>query len=162
MILPIIYKGFACIIAAIGFAILFNAPKKALYAVALLAFLGGIVKYSLLHFSFGIVLGTFFASLAIGSLSIPLAHKVHLPPIVFSIPSVIPMVPGAFAYKTMLGIFNLLKTSDAELEVTYVVHITNNFLNTTFILLAIAVGVALPVMLSRKSSVKNIKFPLQK
>ena len=74
-------------IAAVGFGILFNVPRKAIVTVFFLGFGAGLIKFILLHFHLHVVLASFIAALFVGVLSMPLAHKIHQPPVVFSYPS---------------------------------------------------------------------------
>ena len=98
-----IWLGFA----AVGFAVLFNVPIRTLWVIFLLGALGGSLKFLTMKLGGGIILGSFFGAMLVGFLSIYAAHFRHAPPFVFAIPSVIPMVPGAFAYRMMLGIIRL-------------------------------------------------------
>jgi uncharacterized membrane protein YjjB (DUF3815 family) len=98
IITDILIKSFWAGIAAIGFAILFNVPRRTIYAIAAIGVVGGLVKFTAMHFELGIVFGSFLGATAVGIFSIQMAHLRKSPPLVFSIPSVIPMVPGFFAY----------------------------------------------------------------
>ena len=66
-------------IAAVGFGILFNIPKKAILTVFLLGFGAGFIKTFLLHFQINIVLASLVSASFVGLLSIPLAHSIHQP-----------------------------------------------------------------------------------
>lgn len=158
-ILTVLFKSFWCGCAAIGFAILFNVPPRSLPAIWIGGATAGLVKFGVLMLSGGvkIVLGSFLASLAVGILSIPIAHLNHVPPMIFAIPSVIPMVPGAFAYRTMLGLMKLAGPMTADYGMI-AAETTQNALRTMFILIAIALGAAVPMHLMRKNSVKHIRL----
>jgi uncharacterized membrane protein YjjB (DUF3815 family) len=64
----------------------------------------------MLHFGLHITLSTQIGAIVIGCLSMLAAHREHVPPLIFSIPAVVPMIPGGFAYEAMLGFLKL--TSD--------------------------------------------------
>ena len=70
-------------IAAVGFAILFNIPKKAILTIFLLGFGAGFLKFLLMKFGINIILSSFIAALFVGLISMPTAHKIHQPPVVF-------------------------------------------------------------------------------
>ena len=143
-------------LAAIGFAILFTVPKRALWAVVLLAALAyGLREIALIN-GFDLVVGSLAASCLIGLIGIQLAHWVHTPTTVFVIPAVIPMVPGVFAYRTMMGLLEISRSSGASTEI--LLQTASNGLNTVFILLALAVGVSLPSLLFKNQSVKEIRL----
>lgn len=145
-------------IAAIGFGILFNIPKKAILTVFILGFAAGLIKFVLLKFSVDIVLASFIAALFVGILSMPLAHKIHQPPVVFSIPAVIPMIPGYYAYETVLSImkFTFMETEVLKRATLMDVIFTNGF-TMFFILLSLTIGVSFPMLVMRKDSVKKLE-----
>lgn len=145
-------------VAALGFAVLFNVPKRTLIAIALLSSLGGSCKLILMNFDFHIVIATFFGALFIGVLSIPIAHNKHAPPLVFSIPAVIPMIPGAFAYKSMLGFIQLTGNINQTAYDLALNQTISNGIKAAFILLALTAGVSFPMLISRKESVKTMKL----
>lgn len=154
----ILEKGIWFGFAALGFAILFNVPQRTLLIIWSIGALGGILKLVFMQLNIGIVIASFAGAALVGILSVYAAHNKHAPPLVFSIPAVIPMVPGAFAYRMMLG---LIKLSGTELSSnTYyqtLAETTSNGLKSMFILMALAVGVAVPMLFSRKETVKRIK-----
>ena len=149
-----VWLGFA----ALGFAILFNVPQRALPFIWLLGALGGITKLLVLHFGGNIILASLAGATLVGFLSIPAAHSKHAPPLVFSIPAVIPMVPGAFAYRMMLGMIKLAGNTGTESYSDVLNSAVSNGLKTLFILLSLAAGVAIPMLITRKESAKEIKI----
>jgi uncharacterized membrane protein YjjB (DUF3815 family) len=149
-----IWFGFA----ALGFAILFNVPQRSLFMIFVLAALGGLVKLLLFHMGANIVLSSFGGASLIGILSIPASHNKHAPPLVFAIPAVIPMVPGVFAYQMVLGLMQLSGDSAGNDYLQILSETVNNGLKVLFILMSLAVGVATPMLVTRKSSGKHITF----
>ena len=113
-IIDILLDGVFAAIAAIGFSIISNPPRKAIYICALLAAVGHGFRYFLMYssfFSLRITLASFFAALLIGLLAIPFAKKIKCPAEVFSFQSLLPMIPGMYAYKTILSINKMLSSS---------------------------------------------------
>lgn len=158
ILLEIITKSFWSGIVAIGFAILFNVPRRVIFSIWALGALGGLIKFSVMNFDIGIVFASFLGATAIGIVSIQLAHMRNSPPLVFSIPSVIPMVPGFFAYKMMLGLIALIKIENTDAYIQTLIETVNNGAKTMFILISIGTGVAIPMLLTRKESIKKLKF----
>ena len=141
--------------AAIGFAIISNPPRKAILISALLAAIGHGLRYFLMHsslFGFRVTVASFFASFAIGLISIPFAKKIHFPAEVFSFPSLLPMIPGMFAYKTLLAVNRLLHDAQGGEAMSYIVDICQNGLTTIFILFSLVLGVSIPVFIFHKQS----------
>ncbi len=119
---------------------------------------GGLTKLLLMYFNTDIVISTLAGATLVGVLSVSAAHNKHAPPLVFSIPAVIPMVPGAFAYRMMLGLMKLSGTTLTSESYSQILADTaSNGLKTLFILMALAVGVAIPMLISRKETIKKIR-----
>ena len=154
-------KGIWFGLAAIGFAILFNVPNRTLKTICILGALGGITKMMFVELELGVVMGSFGGSALIGFLGIYAAHNKHSPPMIFAIPSVIPMVPGAFAYRMMLGLMKLAGDSVGDDYTQILSETLNNGLKATFILMSLAFGVALPMLITRKESAKDIRLKIK-
>lgn len=68
------------------------------------------------------------------------------------------MVPGAFAYRMMLGCMELAgKSIDSQTYMKTLAETTNNGLKAFFILIAISAGVSIPMLVTRKDTFKRIK-----
>src|SRR5215831_5577351 len=124
--LYILFKAFWCGCATVGFGILFNVPPKTLFAIWIGGAIAGLIKFALL-FLFAnspVIQSTFFAAVAVGAFSVPIAHWRREPPMIFAIPSVIPLVPGVFAYHTMLGVIKLSNDigEDYSMSLSETVH----------------------------------------
>lgn len=157
--IEIFFKAFWCGWAGFGFAVLFNTPRRVFLAVYSSGFIAGALKFSLLTFGFtgngdGIIPASLLAASVVGFISVAIAHLRHVPPIIVSIPAVIALVPGSFAYRTMLGLIKFIHTTNADV-LTQAVH---NGAMTLFIILVISIGVTLPMLLFRIESVKTIRI----
>ncbi len=153
----ILERGIWYGVAALGFAVLFNVPKRTLLIICILAAFGGITKLILVNFGIGVILASLAGSSLIGLLSIPAAHNKHSPPLVFAVPAVIPMVPGVFAYQMILG---LIKLSEIPTDSNYYIILSqtvSNGLKALFILMSLAAGVAIPMLITRKSTIKRVE-----
>ena len=157
-ILSLLIKAFWGGFAALGFAILFNVPQRTLVMIWGMGAVGVLAKFLLLGFEVNIALSSLVGAALIGILSVYAAHNKQAPPLVFSIPSVIPMVPGAFAYRMMLGCMELAgTTSNSQTYLKTLAETTNNGLKAIFILIALSAGVAIPMLVTRKDTFKRIK-----
>ncbi len=161
-LITLLEKGFWAGFAALGFAILFNVPQRTLLMIWGMGALGGLTKFFLLNLDVNIVLSSLAGATLIGVLSVYAAHNKQAPPLVFSIPSVIPMVPGAFAYRMMLGCMELVGTSsNSDTYLKTLAETTNNGLKAIFILIALSAGVAIPMLVTRKDTFKRIKSSVE-
>lgn len=146
-------------LAAIGFGMLFNVPKRTILTIFCMGALGGALKLLVLYWLDSVIIGTLLGAMFVGFISVFAAHIKHAPPYVFAIPAVIPMVPGAFAYKTMKGVIALTANKDPDQFMELLNNTVSNGFKTMFILLAIAIGVFAPMLLTRRDSAKELRVP---
>ena len=147
---------FGC--AAIGFACLFNVPQRTLNRIFIIAAAGGLTKVFCVKFGIDVIVATFIGASLIGLLSIPAAHNKHAPPLVFSIPALIPMVPGVFGYRTMLGVIKLTSLISQD-QYSKILNETMNYgIKTILITMCLSVGASIPLLLTRKTSAKDLKI----
>jgi len=152
MISMLLYDGILAAIAAIGFAVISNPPYKAIFVSAILAALGHSLRFFLIKSGLDISLATFVAATFIGLLSIVFARIIHCPAEVFSFPSLLPMIPGMFAYRTILSVIRFMQSTDVVKSQHFMMDFFHNGMTTLFILLALVVGVSLPILLFPKLS----------
>jgi uncharacterized membrane protein YjjB (DUF3815 family) len=67
------------------------------------------------------------------------------------------MGPGFFAYKMMLGLIALASIENTDFYLQTLVETLNNGAKMLFILLSLGIGVAMPMLIMRKESVKKLK-----
>ncbi len=163
-ILLLMLKDFAfAFLVATGFGSLFNTPRKVLLIAGLLGGLGHSIRF-LLHqgFDFGLITSTMCGTAIIGLLGIVFAHKAHTPPVVFTMPACITMIPGLYAYRTMLGLIRLTDESGLNQSPNELHDTLHNFVLTASLLFTLAIGISISVLLFRQSSVKTIKPAIPK
>ncbi|MDR9828296.1 threonine/serine exporter family protein [Vibrio sp. FNV 38] len=131
-------------VPAIGFAMVFNVPQKALIYCGLGGAIGHGSRYLMLHFGMPIEWATFFAAALVSMIGIQWSQRFLAHPKVFTVAAMIPMVPGVFAFKAMIALIelNYLGYSEALMSV-----LSQNFLKAIFIISALAVGLAVPGLL---------------
>ncbi|MFR9164874.1 MAG: threonine/serine exporter family protein [Dysgonomonas sp.] len=154
-----VFRDFAiAFIVAFCWGILFGSPKKVLLLAGLLGGMGHCLRFILLQFDLGIVSATLAGSVLIGLVGIFAAHKVHNPPVVFTMPACITMIPGMFAYRTMLSGIKLSDLTTVEKDPYLLIEMSHNFVLTISLLFTLAIGICIGALLFRRSSVKNMSF----
>lgn len=149
----VLLDGLFAAIAATGFAVISNPPRKAILISAFMAAVGhGLRFYLLKGGSLDLATASFMAAFAIGLLSIFFAKWIHCPAEVFSFPSLLPMIPGMFAYKTILAIMKFLQSRDEVMAMSNLLDIFRNGITTVFVLFALVVGAAIPLFIFYKQS----------
>lgn len=158
MLIDILKDALLSFFVAIGFALLFETPKKGLLVAGLLGGLGHAIRFTLLYLGFGLISATLSGTVVIGLLGIYCAHKIHTPPVVFTLPACITMIPGLYAYKTMLGCIRIYEEGTTGAKTAFLLHDTvYNFILTSSLLFCLAIGICIAALLFRKKSVKKIK-----
>jgi len=152
MIRLILIDGLLAAVAATGFAVISNPSRKAIYVSAFLAAIGHALRFFLIKSGLEISIATFFAASFIGLLSILFARIIHCPAEVFSFPSLLPMIPGLFAYRTILSLIKFMQSTDAIKNQGFMMDFFHNGLTALFILFALVVGVSLPILFFPKLS----------
>ncbi|MFC3040385.1 threonine/serine exporter family protein [Virgibacillus xinjiangensis] len=88
-------------VAAAGFGILFNAPKKSLIQCGLAGMAGWILYYILVQQGMDAVPATIFGAMLVAIITQIFAKVYKTPIIIFHVSGVIPLVPGGVAYDAM-------------------------------------------------------------
>ena len=147
--LSVLFDGFLAAIAAIGFAVISNPPKKAVFIAALLAAVGHACRYYLLHQTpLDLTSSTLIAAFTIGMGSMWFAKLIHCPAEVFSFPSLLPMIPGMYAYKIVFSLIMFMQNLKVpELQEKYLIDLFTNSIITCSVIFMLAVGATIPLFL---------------
>lgn len=142
----------AAAISAMGFSMIFNIPRRLLWAVAV----GGIIAVCTrnivnlgpsngnIGLDCGLIIGSFVGSALISIICTKAMHWLHTPHHCLSIPSVIPMIPGVLMYRALFAIIDMHGIVG---EVTVAM---NNGIRASLTILCIALGVAIPNVFVRR------------
>lgn len=114
MILPFIFA----FCSTVGFCIIFHVPKKHIIPAALVGACGWVTYSYCIASNSGSVLGCFAASCTVALLSDIFSRLFKDAATIFIIPGILPIVPGANMYYTMLAILerDLDKTASIGTE----------------------------------------------
>ncbi len=137
---------------SIAFAVLFNAPKRALLPIVFLAIIALLVRTYLLGYGQSIEFSTFMASLCIGIISIFFSSKQNIPILVYAISSSIVLVPTIYAYKALIGLLQI--STNQIMDQALIIQTFHYSLKTWFIFGAIAIGIILPTQFISKHRFK--------
>lgn len=137
-------------IAALGFAVLFSVPPRLLWGCMLGGAVGHMVRTFCMQMGLSIEAGTLLGAMAIGLLGEWLARRTHTPALVFTVSAAIPMVPGAFAFGTMLNLIDFSNTPDAGAGQVLLWQAAYDAIKTALVLAAIAFGITWPALVLRR------------
>lgn len=141
IIVKLLIEGIFASFASLGFAMVFNVPKHTLKYCAL----GGFIVYDLrtifLSLDFGIEISTFLASASIGLIALYWSRKYKIPRPVYTVASIIPVLPGTYAFNAMIDVINMNRFGANQELIELFIH---NSLKSVSILFAITFGLVLP------------------
>ncbi|GAU78727.1 threonine/serine exporter family protein [Fusibacter sp. 3D3] len=134
----IITQGIYALFCVIGFSIIFNLPKQLLPHAAFTGMVGWLVYDALQGQTSNFIVPAVVGSIAVGLIGEILAAVTKHPSTMFTIPGIIPLVPGYGIYYTMLYIvqedFDQAMTTGAQ---------------SLFVAISIACGIVLATSLMR-------------
>ncbi|SRR5574344_48305 len=154
VVMAAVADGLYAAIAGLGFAVISNPPRKALAYSAFLACIGHGIRYFLMHspsLMFDQVSASTIAGFAIGLLAIPFAMHLHYPAEGFAFPALLPMVPGLFAYKSVINIINIVRQTK-EFTIKNVGDFFHNSTLTTLVMFGMVAGCVIPIFVFRRQS----------
>lgn len=137
-------------LAALGFAVLFNVPRDLLVRCAVAGALGHSARALLMVFGLSTEWGTLAGATLVGAFAWIQSAQMNAPAAIFGICGGIPMVPGVFAYQTMIGVLRIATATDPDLSAALLVEASTNAIRTALILGAIAIGIAAPTLLFQR------------
>ena len=103
---------------------------------------------------------TFIAAFTIGMLGVMTAKLVKCPAEIFAFPSLLPMIPGVYAYKTILALMQFMQENqDAAVMNRLIVDICKNGITAFFIIFSLVIGVAIPMLMFKRLSYTRVIKP---
>ena len=140
-VLALIQDAVLAAIPAVGFAMVFNVPQRALLWCALLGAIGHSSRMVMMTAGMNIEWATFIASMLVGSIGIQWSRWYLAHPKIFTVAAVIPMFPGISAYTAMIS---AVKISHLGYSEALMVTLLENFLKATSIVGALSIGLSIP------------------
>jgi len=164
IVTDILFDAFFAAIAGIGFGAISDPPLKSFPSIAILASLGHATRFCFMHYAgLDIASASIIGALVIGFGSFIAGGIIRCPMTVLSIPSLLPMVPGIFAYKTILSLIMFLSSSaQLELGVPHLQMFWSNFLVSFTTTFNLAIGAILPHFIFREKALSLTRKHQQK
>lgn len=140
----LVQKGCWAAVATLGFSVLFNVPKYALPYCALIGAFGYALRTALIGGGMGMVSATLGAALLIGVLAAILARRYGVSGTLFAVGPAIPLVPGSYAYKAVMGIVMVAESPQLEHSTELLLTAFDNGIKAVLTILFLSFGIALP------------------
>ena len=104
--LELVREMLLAMVATLGFAVLFNAPRRVVLMCALTGGLGFVIREVMLMVGASPNLATLLGGFGIGVVGELAARYFRVPALVFRVTGFIPLVPGVLSYRTVLDVLN--------------------------------------------------------
>jgi uncharacterized membrane protein YjjB (DUF3815 family) len=162
MVVDILLDGLLAAVAGIGFGAISRPPKRAFLYIAILAAIGhGLRFYLMERVHLDIATASFFASLVIGAFSMWFGRLTYCPITVLYIPALLPMVPGMYAYKSVLALIKFMRhQKETELAGQYMQEMFSNAVVTVSTVFLLALGATLFIFFFPKRAYSMTRRPL--
>lgn len=148
MIWTLLQDAFFAAIAAIGFSSVSNPPRRAYLYCAVIAAIAHSMRRLLIDAAgWHIVAATPLAALVVGILAVVLSPRSLIPAETYLYPSLLPMIPGIYAYKAFGALVMCLQNSAEQGFMHYFYLFADNALICFLILLGMVTGATLPIFL---------------
>ena len=143
-------------VAALGYAALFSVPARMAWACALCGVASHTTRTLLAHLGVDLIGGTLVGALAAGFLAQLCARAFRAPSAAFAFPGVVAMVPGAYAFRAILGALQIAHGSQSD---GLAVQTLNLGLMVVLMTGAIGVGIAASAVFPPRAGVKPVPPP---
>jgi uncharacterized membrane protein YjjP (DUF1212 family) len=140
-------------LAALGYASLFNVPARIAWACVLCGVASHSTRTLCGQLGIDFVGGTLIGALIAGFLAQGFARYFNAPAAAFAFPGVVAMVPGAYAFRAVLGSLQIAHGSTSPLLVAETVGLG---ITVVLTVAAIAIGIAAPALLFASSHVRRM------
>ena len=140
----LVQKGCWAAVATLGFSVLFNVPKYALPYCALIGAFGYALRTALMSGGMGMVSATLCAALLVGVLATILARRYGVSGTLFAVGPAIPLVPGSYAYKAVMGIVMVAESPQLERSAELLLAAFDSGIKAVLTILFLSFGIALP------------------
>lgn len=150
----ILEDGFFAAMAAIGFSSISHTPPRTFIVCGLAAAAGHALRYVLMSPSLGnihIILASTAAAFVIGLIAVLLAPVVRVPAEACLFPSLLPMIPGMYAYRSIEALISCVSTASPD-NAGSLYELAFNSITCLLIVFGMVIGATIPIFLFKKIS----------
>lgn len=104
--LEVLYRCILAFVSTLGFAIMFNAPRRTLLACGVTGVMGYLARLLALNLGISAPGASFAGAALVGLLSEIFAHVYRLPATVFIVSGFVPLLPGVAAMRAMFQVMS--------------------------------------------------------
>lgn len=139
-LLQLVLRLVASALGVLGFALMFNSPVRMALGAAGIGMVANVLRLELADLGVAVQAATMVATLVVGLLAAWVAPRLKVPRITVSVPAVVIMVPGAAAYRAVVGLNN------GDVDIAFSAGV-----QAVFVVISIAVGLAVARILTDRA-----------
>lgn len=145
LLISLLWSG----VAAAGFAVLFQVPRRNLIYCALLGAIGYGIRSVLVNNGVTLIISSLAGAIVVGFGGYWLSRQYRQPSPVFTVPGIIPLVPGSIAFQSMVMLIHALQAGPGGAEALFVTA-AYDALTAGLIVFSLGVGISAPFLLMRR------------
>ncbi|MDR2604962.1 MAG: threonine/serine exporter family protein [Desulfovibrio sp.] len=147
-LIPLFQDFVFAALAGVGFALAANPPLRIVPMVAVFAGLGHALRFGSAEWGqISVSTGSLLAGFAVGICSVIAAMRMRIPAEYFAFPSLLPMIPGMYAYKAILSLLNFVEADNLEAKEQWLILTADNGSVALLVVCALGAGALIPIML---------------
>jgi uncharacterized membrane protein YjjB (DUF3815 family) len=147
-LIPLLKDFLFAALAGAGFSLAVNPPLRIVPMVAFFAGLGHALRFGLGEWGqISVSTGSLLAGFSIGIWSIIAGMRMRIPAEYFAFPSLLPMIPGMYAYKAILSLLNFVEAGNIEAKEQWLILTADNGSIALLVVCALGAGALIPIML---------------
>ena len=139
-------------LASMGFAAISAPPLKSLKCCGLIAGVGHGCRFKLMGMGLPIVQSSFIAAFVIGFLAVIFSRRAKCPAECLSFPSLLPMIPGMYAYRMVQGLIGCLGETPGHEFAYYYEMFSYNLIISFSVIFMMVLGITIPVFTWKRLS----------
>lgn len=154
LLINILEDGFFAAMAAIGFSSISHTPSRTYIICGIAAAAGHALRYVMMSpdlANINIILASTAAAFVIGLIAVLLAPVVRVPAEACLFPSLLPMIPGMYAYRTIEALISCVGSSSPS-NIGSLYELMFNSTTCLLIVLGMVIGANIPIFLFKKIS----------
>jgi uncharacterized membrane protein YjjP (DUF1212 family) len=143
--------GLFSALAAFGYLFLFNVPPQIAWACVVCGVASHTGRTLCLHLGLDIVSGTLIGAAAVGFLAQWFGRYFRSPAVAFSFPGVVAMVPGAYAFRAVIGWLQIAAAGPGAAPALVIETLALSF-SCLLLVGVIAIGLAAPLIFTNRAT----------
>lgn len=153
ILLNVLAKALFASVVGLGFGLISNPPRRALYAILITAFIGYLLRAFMMDaMGISVFVACLCSAFLMGCSGLVVGKMTHTPATVIYIPALLPMIPGMYAYKAIFAYIRFMYHIDFVEKAVYLDQFFTYLSYAVGILICLALGSIIPMFIFTKTA----------